>query len=82
MRSLVDRALPWNSAAREGIETMLGGDVGSGKPILRDYVKPALRRQRSVAETSGREGTNPSSRLATKIEKRRQIDRAIHTCDG
>ena len=29
---------------REGIETMLNGDVETGKMILRDYIKPAVTR--------------------------------------
>ena len=36
---------------REGIETLLGGDVDTGKAILRDYIKATVGFERLGAET-------------------------------
>jgi len=36
---------------REGIETMLGGDVDTGKAILRDYIKATMGFERLGADT-------------------------------
>ena len=44
---------------REGVETMLGGDVDSGKAILRDYINATVGFQQLGAET----GTSPKSLL-------------------
>jgi DNA-binding phage protein len=42
---------------RESIETMLGGDVETGKTILRDYIKATIGFERLGADT----GTSPKS---------------------
>ncbi len=42
---------------REGIDTMLTGDVDAGKAILRDYIKATIGFERLGAET----GTQPKS---------------------
>ncbi len=42
---------------REGIETMLGGDVDTGKAILRDYIKATVGFEQLGAET----GSSPKS---------------------
>ena len=42
---------------REGVETMLGGDVDSGKAILRDYINATVGFQQLGAET----GASPKS---------------------
>ena len=44
---------------REGVETMLGGDVDSGKAILRDYINATVGFQQLGAET----GASPKSLL-------------------
>ena len=44
---------------REGVETMLGGDVESGKAILRDYINATVGFQQLGAET----GASPKSLL-------------------
>ena len=36
---------------REGIETLLGGDVDTGKAILRDYIKATVGFEKLGAET-------------------------------
>lgn len=42
---------------KEGVETMLAGDVDSGKAILRDYIKATVGFQQLGAET----GSSPKS---------------------
>jgi hypothetical protein len=42
---------------KEGIETMLSGDVDSGKAILRDYIKATVGFEQLGAET----GSSPKS---------------------
>src|SRR6266446_6417966 len=42
---------------REGIDTMLAGDVDTGKAILRDYIKATVGFEKLGAET----GTQPKS---------------------
>jgi DNA-binding phage protein len=42
---------------KEGIETMLAGDVDSGKAILRDYIKATVGFEQLGAET----GSSPKS---------------------
>jgi hypothetical protein len=42
---------------KEGIETMLSGDVDTGKAILRDYIKATVGFEQLGAET----GTSPKS---------------------
>jgi hypothetical protein len=42
---------------RESIDTMLAGDVDTGKAILRDYIKATIGFERLGAET----GTQPKS---------------------
>ena len=42
---------------REGIDTMLGGDVDTGKALLRDYIKATVGFERLGAET----GASPKS---------------------
>jgi DNA-binding phage protein len=42
---------------REGIDAMLGGDVDSGKAILRDYIKATVSFEKLAAAT----GTPPKS---------------------
>lgn len=42
---------------KEGIETMLAGDVETGKAMLRDYIKAAVGFERLGAET----GSSPKS---------------------
>ena len=42
---------------REGVDTMLTGDVDTGKAILRDYIKATIGFERLGAET----GTQPKS---------------------
>lgn len=42
---------------REGVETLLGGDVDSGKAILRDYINATVGFQQLGAET----GASPKS---------------------
>jgi len=42
---------------RDGIETMLSGDVDAGKAILRDYIKATIGFERLGAET----GSSPKS---------------------
>ena len=42
---------------REGIETMLGGDVDTGKAILRDYIKATVGFEKLGADT----GSSPKS---------------------
>lgn len=41
-----------NALLKEGIETMLAGDVDSGKAILRDYIKATVGFEQLGAETS------------------------------
>lgn len=45
------------SLLRESIDTMLAGDVATGKAILRDYIKATIGFERLGAET----GTQPKS---------------------
>ena len=42
---------------REGIDTMLGGDVDTGKSIVRDYIKATVGFEKLGAET----GSSPKS---------------------
>ena len=42
---------------KEGIETLLGGDVDAGKAILRDYIKATVGFEQLGAET----GSSPKS---------------------
>ena len=42
---------------KEGIETLLGGDVDGGKAILRDYIKATVGFEKLGAET----GSSPKS---------------------
>lgn len=42
---------------RDGVESMLSGDVGAGKAILRDYIKATIGFERLGAET----GSSPKS---------------------
>lgn len=42
---------------REGVETLLGGDVDAGKAILRDYIKATVGFEKLGAET----GASPKS---------------------
>ena len=42
---------------KEGIETLLGGDVDTGKAILRDYIKATVGFEQLGAET----GSSPKS---------------------
>ena len=42
---------------REGVDTLLAGDVDTGKAILRDYIKATIGFERLGAET----GTQPKS---------------------
>jgi DNA-binding phage protein len=46
-----------NTLLKEGIETMLAGDVDSGKAILRDYIKATVGFEQLGAET----GSSPKS---------------------
>lgn len=41
-----------NALLKEGIETMLSGDVDTGKSILRDYIKATVGFEQLGAETS------------------------------
>ena len=49
-RVLADPAFR-DALLREGIETMLGGDVDTGKAILRDYIKATVGFEKLGAET-------------------------------
>ena len=55
-RVLADPAFR-DALLREGIETMLGGDVDAGKAILRDYIKATVGFEQLGAET----GSSPKS---------------------
>lgn len=46
-----------NALLKEGIETMLAGDVDTGKALLRDYIKATLGFEKLGAET----GSSPKS---------------------
>ena len=46
-----------NALLKEGIETMLAGDVDTGKSILRDYIKATVGFEQLGAET----GSSPKS---------------------
>lgn len=46
-----------NALLKEGIETMLAGDVDTGKAILRDYIKATVGFEQLGAET----GSSPKS---------------------
>jgi DNA-binding phage protein len=48
---------PGVALLRDGIDTMLTGDVDTGKAILRDYIKETVGFERLGAET----GTQPKS---------------------
>jgi hypothetical protein len=43
---------------REGIDTMLAGDVDTGKAILRDYIKSTVGFEK-LAEATGRAAQKP-----------------------
>lgn len=49
-RALADPAFR-DALLRDGIETMLGGDVETGKSILRDYIKATVGFEKLGAET-------------------------------
>jgi DNA-binding phage protein len=55
-RVLVDKKFR-DALLREGIDTMLSGDVETGKAILRDYIKATVGFEQLGAET----GTSPKS---------------------
>lgn len=55
-RVLADRAFR-EALLREAIDTMLGGDVETGKSILRDYIKATVGFEKLGAAT----GTSPKS---------------------
>ena len=55
-RVLADRAFR-EALLRDGIETMLGGDVDTGKAILRDYINATVGFEKLGAAT----GTSPKS---------------------
>ena len=55
-RVLADRTYR-EALLREGIETMLGGDIDTGKAILRDYINATVGFEKLAAAT----GTPPKS---------------------
>ena len=55
-RVLADPAFR-DALLKEGIDTMLGGDVDTGKAILRDYIKATVGFEKLGAET----GSSPKS---------------------
>jgi hypothetical protein len=55
-RVLADPAFR-DALLKEGVETMLAGDVDTGKGILRDYIKATVGFERLGADT----GTSPKS---------------------
>jgi len=58
VQKLVAREPAFGSALlREGIDTMLAGDVDTGKAILRDYIKATVGFEKLAAAT----GTPPKS---------------------
>ena len=54
-RAMADRA--FREALREAIDTMLAGDVDTGKAVLRDYIKATVGFEKLGAAT----GTSPKS---------------------
>ena len=56
-RRVADDAAFGEALLREGIDTMLAGDVDTGKAILRDYIKATVRFEKLGEAT----GTQPKS---------------------